>query len=88
MEDTILKTITVSEKGQITIPREIQKKLGINKGDNLIVAKIHEKIVILLESDFLKILEDDFEDVMKYSESSLEKIWSDKGDKVWEKYLQ
>ncbi len=88
MEDIILKTISVSEKGQITIPREIQKKLGINKGDNLIVAKIHEKIVILPESGFLKTLEDDFDDVLKYSEASLEKIWSNKEDGVWEKYLQ
>jgi len=29
-------TITISEKGQVTIPRELRKSLGIHKGDVLI----------------------------------------------------
>jgi len=33
----IIGKITVSEKGQITIPKEIRERLGILKGDKIIV---------------------------------------------------
>ncbi len=88
MNESILKTISVSDKGQITIPREIQKKLGIKKGDSLVIASIKEKILILQGADLLKSVEDDFSDITKFSESLLDKTWSNKGDYVWKKYLE
>ena len=45
-EVTTLKTINVSEKGQITISREIQTLLGIKKGDRLILAAKNKKLLI------------------------------------------
>jgi len=43
----IIKTVKVSDKGQIAIPLDIRKINGINKGDNLII--IQEKGKILIE---------------------------------------
>lgn len=34
-----------------------------------------------------KRIEDDFDDLLRYSESSLEELWNNKNDDVWEKYL-
>jgi len=37
VNEMILKTVSVSEKGQIAIPREIRALLGIKKGDRLVL---------------------------------------------------
>ncbi|MBD3196404.1 MAG: AbrB/MazE/SpoVT family DNA-binding domain-containing protein [Candidatus Lokiarchaeota archaeon] len=42
----ILRTFTISEKGQITIPKEIRDKLGIVKGDKFIFDLRGDSIII------------------------------------------
>ena len=46
MSEATLKTVNVSEKGQIAIPREIRILLGIKKGDRLVLTAKNEKILI------------------------------------------
>ena len=42
----IIGTSSISEKGQITIPKEIRDKLGIMQGDRLIFDLKGDKIII------------------------------------------
>lgn len=42
----IIAKITVSEKGQITIPKEVRERLNILKGDKFIVYLKDEEIVL------------------------------------------
>ena len=42
----IIAKITVSEKGQITIPKEVRERLNILKGDKIIVYLKDEEIVL------------------------------------------
>ncbi|MGV9170953.1 MAG: AbrB/MazE/SpoVT family DNA-binding domain-containing protein [Promethearchaeia archaeon] len=42
----IIGTSKISEKGQVTIPKEIRDKLGIRKGDKLIFDLKGDKIII------------------------------------------
>ncbi len=42
----IITKITVSEKGQITIPKEVRDRLGILKGDKLIVYLKDNEIIL------------------------------------------
>ena len=83
----MLKTVTVSEKGQIIVPKEIQELLGIQKGDSLVITAKNKKILIQKTTNVEKHIEDDFDDLLRYSESSLGKLWNNKRDNVWEKYL-
>ena len=83
----MLKTVKVSEKGRITIPREIQESLGIKKGDKLVMTVKDNKILIQKAVNIEKHIEDDFYDLPRYSESSLGKLWNNKKDDIWEKYL-
>ena len=46
MSEATLKTVNVSEKGQIAIPREIRILLGIKKGDRLVLTAKNEKLLI------------------------------------------
>ena len=77
----IIKTVKVSEKGQIAIPADIREKAGIRRGDSLIVMQEDGKIMIEKES---KRLEDDFADLLKHSESVAEKLWRNKEDEIWD----
>ena len=86
MANTILNTVNISKNGQITVPKEIQTRLGTDKGDSLVVAEFGGVIGIVLKSDFLKFAEDNFEDILKYSETSLAKIWINDEDDAWDKY--
>ena len=87
MSKSVLKIVNVSEKGQITIPREIQKLLGIKKGDRLILTAKNEKILIQKATNIKKHMMNDFDDLLQYSELSLAKLWNNKKDNIWEKYL-
>ncbi len=69
----MLKTVNVSEKGQVTLPREIQELLGIKKGDRLVITAKNKKILIQKATNVEKHIEDDFSDLLMYSESSLGK---------------
>ena len=83
----MLKTVNVSEKGQIAIPREIQESLGIKKGDRLVIVAKDKKILIQKAVNIEERVENDFDYIQRYSELSLEKLWNNKKDDVWEKYL-
>lgn len=88
MPDLMMKIVTVSGKGQISIPREIRKQLAVEKGSKLVIVLKGKKLLIRKVSDVSQSMEDGFEDVVRYSERSLEEIWDNKEDDVWNRYLK
>ena len=58
MSEAILKTVSVSEKGQIAIPRDIQILLGIKKGDRLVLTTKNNKLLIQKATNLEKQMED------------------------------
>lgn len=83
-----IKTVRVSDKGQIAIPTSIREKIGIEKGDELVLFESKGKILIQKSKKISDIMEDDFNDVVKYNEDSLEEVWGNKQDDVWATYLR
>jgi len=88
MENTIIKTIRVSEKGQIAIPREIREKLKIMQGDELIIVENNNQLLIEKSKRLTKQVQDDFKDIIHYSEQSLKEVWDNSEDEVWNQYLK
>lgn len=84
----ILKTIRVSDKGQVAIPLEIREATGIKKGDNLVIVQEGDKIMLQPAKKAFEKLEDDFSDLMKLSEGSLRGLWDNEADEIWNKYLE
>ena len=82
-DEVKLRTIKVSQKGQITIPVDIQRDLGIKKGDEVLLVKKGEK-----PARFKKAIEADFSDITRVAELALRKMWSQSGDDVWDEYLK
>jgi AbrB family looped-hinge helix DNA binding protein len=85
---TILKKIKVSNKGQISIPAEIRKVLGIRKGDDLLLLRSGDRLLIEKPGHVVQLLEDDLSDMLTISEASLKKLWSSKKEDVWNQYLE
>jgi len=84
----MIKTIKVSDKGQIAIPRSIRETLGIDRGDELVVIQIDNKILLEKTQKMEQKLKDDFKDILKFSENSLKEVWDNKEDDIWNKYLE
>jgi len=82
------KMIRISEKGQVAIPIEIQREMGIGKGDELLLIKKGEKIILEKPKKIERTLRDEFQDVRQISESSLKKLWLNKSDEIWNTYLK
>ena len=85
---TDFKTIKMSQKGQICIPKEMRKEVDFKEGEKLIlIAKDHE-IVIKKNKEILGGLDFTKESVktMVMSEDSLKKDWDNKYDDRWNKY--
>ena len=86
--ETIIKTIKVSDKGQIALPVDVRESANINIGDSLILIQKGKRILIekteLIESK----VKDDFKDLLKLSELSLKDLWDNEYDKIWNIYLK
>ena len=83
-----MKTIRVSEKGQIAIPNQIRETLEIEQGDELVIIQVGNKILIEKAQITEKRLKDDFKDILRFSEKSLKEVWNNKSDDVWNQYLK
>ena len=84
----LIKTIKVSEKGQIAIPREIREKLKINQGDELVVIQNGGRILIEKSLNLSKKMNEDFKDLLYYTEHSLKEVWDNPADDIWNQYLK
>lgn len=82
------KKVKVSDKGQISIPVDIQRQVGIKKGDELLLIRKGRKIVLEKLDKIAEMLEDDLADVRDVTEASLKQIWLRKEEDVWNQYLK
>ena len=72
-----MKIIKVTDKGQISLPVGIRESLKICQGDELIITKTDNAIIIK------KLRKEDFSDLLKHSEKVAKKLWDNKEDEVW-----
>ena len=82
------KKVKVSDKGQISLPVEIQREIGVKKGDELLLIRKGQKIVLEKAGRIVQVLEDEFADLQDISEASLRRMWLRKREDVWDRYLK
>ena len=81
------KKVKVSDKGQISIPIEMQREIGIGKGDEVLLIRKGRRIILEKPEKVTAVLEDEFTDLAALSQESLREFWLGKGDDVWNQYL-
>jgi|TARA_Y100000310_G_scaffold294847_1_gene325653 AbrB family looped-hinge helix DNA binding protein len=75
----MIKTIKVSDKGQIAIPQSVRESLQINKGDELVLIEDGGKILLEKANEVIEKL-----GTAIASESSLAKTWlNEEEDELW-----
>ncbi len=84
----IVKTVKVSDKGQIAIPQEIREEAGIKKGEELIIVQDNGTILLEKAQRVATKMKDDFKDLLKFSEQALKSVWDNKEDDIWNEYLK
>lgn len=83
-----VRTIKVSQKGQVSIPTDIRKKMKIKKGDDLVMMVKDSKIVLEKSEDVGLLLDAEFSDVKAITEKGLKKLWLNRHDEAWNKYAR
>jgi AbrB family looped-hinge helix DNA binding protein len=83
---TQIRTIRVSNKGQISIPTEIRKSMKIKEGDDLVMLQKGDKIILEKSEKITLKLDDEFKDIDMITEQSLKELWDNKYDEAWDKY--
>ena len=78
-----VKTVKVSEKGQIAIPLDIREAIGLHRGDELIIIQEGDKMFIEKAAGATA-LKDDFGYLLKAAEKTAKKLWDNKFDEVWD----
>ncbi len=83
-----IRTIKVSQKGQVSIPTDIRKKMRIKKGDDLIMMVKDSKIVLEKSEDVGLLLDGEFRDIKAITEEGLKAIWVNKHDDAWNQHAR
>mgnify|MGYP001577386517 CR=1 FL=1 len=83
-----LKTIKLSDKVHISIPKDIRKGMHLKKGDKLVLMAKGEQLILQKADLFLKKIgiEEESIGTMLISEETLKKDWNNKYDERWNKY--
>ena len=81
-----MKTVELGSRGQFVIPQEFRKDLGLKENSTLVVIEKGRELVIKKQDAVLQKL-GEIERISTLSEKALKKVWGNKEDDVWEKYL-
>ena len=84
----MIKTVKISDKGQIAIPQIMRERMNLLRGEELLVIQIEGKIILQRTNDAEKRMKDDFADIRLISEKSLEDVCNNSEDDVWSEYLK
>ena len=78
------KTVKVSDKGQIAIPSDIRKEMKIRKGEELLLVKKGDKLLVEKSSKVSKRFANEFNFMVKHAEAVAQKLWNNKEDEIWD----
>ena len=78
-----VKTVKVSEKGQIAIPLDVREAIGLEKGDELILIQEGGKILLEKATAAVGALKDEFAPLLKAAEKIAKELWDNKYDEAW-----
>ena len=79
----LIKTATISDKGQISIPISIRNQLNLKRGTSLLLVVDKKRIILQKAENIIKTKED--KEYYEMLDKSL-KSWNNDDDKRWDKY--
>ena len=77
------RTVKVSDKGQVAIPVEIRKAMGLRKGSELLLLYDAEKLLAIRADQAAEALLRVFDDLVRASAKVAGDLWGNEADEVW-----
>ena len=86
MNNTIrkIRTVSMNDRGQIVIPEDVRKDMGIAGGSSLVLIEKDKEIVLRREKDVASSIGEEERFWQLVSETGLKDAWSEE-DKAWDK---
>ncbi|MHB8545712.1 MAG: AbrB/MazE/SpoVT family DNA-binding domain-containing protein [Nitrosotalea sp.] len=84
-DEIMFKTVKVSDKGQIAIPSDMRKTMKIKKGEELLIVRKGDKLLVEKSSKVSKKFASEFDFMLKNAEATTKKSWNNKEDEIWNK---
>ena len=82
-----IKTVKITDKGQISIPKDVRNEMHLTEGETLVMIVEHDKIVLEKSSTIKRKLKlQEGTKTMIMSEETLKKDWDNRYDERWNKY--
>ena len=80
-----IRTVNMNDRGQIVIPEDVRKGMGIGSGTSLVLIEKDKEIVLRREKDVATSMGNEEQFWQVVSESGLKNAWSEE-DEIWNKY--
>ena len=80
-----IRTVSMNDRGQIVIPEDVRKGMGIASGSSLVLIEKDKEIVLRREKDVATSIGEEEKFWQIVSETGLKNAWSDE-DKAWDKH--
>lgn len=80
-----IRTVSMNDRGQIVIPEDVRKGMGISSGSSLVLIEKDKELVLRREKDVASAMEDEERFWQLVSETGARDAWGPE-DKVWDKY--
>ena len=77
------KTVRVSDKGQVAIPIEIRRAMGLKKGSELLILFDGEKMMLARADRAAQAILREFDDLVRASAETARELWANEADEVW-----
>ena len=81
----IVRTLRVSEKGQVVLPADVRRAMGIERGTELVLVFDGERLLLQKEGRAAATLQEDFSDLLAMTEQSLRDVWENEDDAAWDR---
>lgn len=82
--EPVVRTLRVSEKGQVVLPADVRKMMNIAKGDELVLICDGERLLLQKGARAAATLDEDFSDLRAASERVLADVWENDEDADWD----
>lgn len=79
----LVKTVKITDKGQITLPAEALRSMRARKGTELLLVQDGERIVLVKAADVGKRVVDDLAGFEGLGLSAFHDLWDNEYDEVW-----
>ena len=79
----LVKTVKITDKGQITLPAETLRAMNLRRGSELLLVQEGDRIVLVRASKIGNQVMEEFRGWENLSAPAFAKLWDNEADEVW-----